>query len=204
VLAYDVTISACGATTGALAPVTAATASTAKTLTVAAGDVTTATPIFVCMSKPSTGNTATPITATLAGATVPAATTDAVTSVSGSGYPVQYNGSSVTVNNYVPKAMTGWIQYIRVANTGSVEAPVTATFIDETTGNAGASGVVTTLKPGAVKTLSSNDIETALASSPADTARPRVRITAPTNELTVQDMLFTPNGSFTNNTSQLK
>ena len=33
-------------------------------------------------------------------------------------------------------------------------------------------------------------------------ARPRIRVTAPTTGLTVQNMLFTPNGSFTNNSSK--
>ena len=61
--------------------------------------------------------------------------------------------------------------------------------------------IIPSLSAGAVKNLTAADIEAALGTQ-AETARPRLRITAPSNSLTVQNMLFTPNTSFTNNSAQ--
>lgn len=64
----------------------------------------------------------------------------------------------------------------------------------------GASAPVVTLKPGASKTIHGSDIEAALGVTLAAGARPRLRVTAPTTGLTVQNMLIT-SGGFTNNSS---
>ena len=119
-------------------------------------------------------------------------------------FALAYNAQVVDVINYVPVAVgTGWQQYLRIVNTGSVDATVSAAIIDEATGVAGTSVVIPavgTLKKGAAMTITSQQIEAAVGAIAA-TARPRIRITAPTNGLTVQNMLFTPNGGFTNNSS---
>lgn len=200
VVSYDVVSSGCiaGNQQGALAAITTATASTAKTLTVTAANVTTAIPIYVCMTKPSASNTAAPITVTISGSTVPGTgVTNAAVTASGSGYAVVYNGSQIDIRNYVPVAVTGYTNYLRVINTGSISAAVTAAVIDEVTGVVGTAGtLITTLAAGAAKTLSPTEVEAAIGTQPAS-ARPRIRITAPTNGMNVQNFLFTPNGSFT-------
>lgn len=200
VLSYDITSTGCIAANqkGALTAFTALTNSTAKTLVVTSGNLTTATPIFVCMTKPSTGNTATPITATLLGSTVPSASADAATSVTGVGYAVSFNGSSKDVRTYVPASATGYSSSIRIINSGTVSAAVSGAFVDPVTGLAGSNVVVIpSLAAGAASTLTSAQIEAAIGgTAPAATARPRLRFTAPTNSLEIQSFILSPNGTF--------
>ena len=69
-------------------------------------------------------------------------------------------------------------------------------MIDETTGVAGTAAVlVPALASGGAATLNATEIEAALGTM-ADTARPRIRITAPTNGMDVQTYVFNPNGNF--------
>lgn len=179
----------------------AAAAATAITVTGAA-QPTTGTNYYVCLTANGTTPlvTGTPsFTATL---TKTSTATDSNNVLAATNlYPLRLNGTQVDVTNYVPAAVTGWTQFIRVANTGSVAASVFASVIDETTGTAGTPvAVINNLLPGAVMNLTSTQIEAAVGAQP-EAARPRIRITAPTNALKVQNMLFTPNGSFTNNSS---
>lgn len=182
---------------------TASNASAAASLTVPVASIASGTPLYLCLSAPGAGQTATPITANITAELLNnvVVATAGKTTTAGAGYALGYNGTQIDVTNYVPAAMSGWTQYIRVANTGALSAPVSAAFVDES-GNVGTSVVVIpSLAAGAVKNLEAADIEAALGAQ-AVGARPRLRITAPSNGLTVQNMLFTPNGSFTNNSAQ--
>ena len=193
----------CAAPVASATTFTTTTASAAATISVPIASVTSGNPVYVCLSAPSATNVATPIsptiTATLANSAV---ATAGQTQVTGAGYALGYNGTQIDVSNYLPivLATSGFEQYLRIANTGSREAAVSVALIDQDTGVVGASAPVVTLKPGASKTIRGSDIEAALGVTLAAEARPRLRVTAPTTGLTVQNMLMTP-GGFTNNSS---
>lgn len=197
----DITSSGCAAAIGGTttAAFTSTTNSAKTTITVPTGSLTTGTPIFVCMSAPSAGNTASPITASLTGTITSAVATDAKPAVTGNGYALGYNGSQTDVRSYVPAATSGYKSYVRVINTGSVTAAVSATPISAAgvTGNAGTLG---TLAAGASATYDSTAIEAALtaAGNAAFSAseRPRIRISAPTNSMSVQSFFLNPDNSF--------
>jgi hypothetical protein len=190
---------ACANLTGnATATLTATTAATAVSITVPVGTWPgTAAPLWVCLTAPSTGNLATPLTPTISAVVNPTSTTDLPGSVAATtGFALDYNGSQVDVRNYVPAAVTGWTTIVRVINTGTVAAKVSGAVIDETTGAVGTAGtLVTSLAAGAAATLNSTDIEAALGPI-GSAARPRIRITAPTNTMDVQTYVFNPNGNF--------
>ncbi len=186
----------CAGPIGATAAMTAASAGLAATVTIPTP--TAATVYYVCQDAPSAGNVAAPITATIAASLTPAVGTDAPTTATGLGYALNYNGSQVDVRNYVPLAVAGWTQYLRIINTGSVTASVSAQAISDTTGlPVGTPAVIiANMAPGVATTLSSTQIEAAIGAQAA-TSRPRIRVTAPTNGMDVQNFVFTPNGSFT-------
>lgn len=166
---------------------TSTTKLTAKTL-VTVVPVTTGTDWFVCMTPPGSGKTATPITATISAVVAPASTKDLIATVSGTGYPLDYNGSKVDVKTYFPAALSvyGYQSFIRVTNTGAVAAVVSGAFITETTGDVGGAFPLTGVLPaGASKVLTGAQIEAVLG-APAAADRPRLRLTAPTNGLQVQ------------------
>lgn len=183
---------------------TALDATAAASLTVPVASIASGTPLYLCLSAPGAGQTASPITANITAELLNnvVVATAGKTTTAGAGYALGYNGTQIDVTNYVPAAVSGWTQFIRVANTGALSAPISAAFVNETTGAVGTSAVIVpSLPAGAVKNLTATDIEAALGAQ-AEGARPRLRITAPSNNLTVQNMLFTPNGSFTNNSAQ--
>lgn len=182
VLSYSVNDLTCAGGLSPTAAITSLTASTSKTLTVAAGDLTTATPITICLTKPSSPNLATPFTPVITASTVSTVPAkDTADTATGNGYPVDYNGQTKIVRNYIPAAVTGYVQTVRVSNTGSVAAPVSMTLIDEATGTSGSTVVVVAnLAAGATARLSQAQIEAALGTVAAS-ARPRIRVTAPTN-----------------------
>lgn len=185
---------------GALPAILSSNSTTKKTLTVAAGDLATGAPIAICMTKPGTGKVAAPLLVTIAAATVPgglAAGTDTGDTASGPGYFLDYNGQSKVVRNYIPSGVTGYIQTVRVINTGSVAAPVSMTLIGED-GVAGTPVVVIpSLAAGATARLSQAQVEAAVGAIAA-TARPRLRVTAPTNGMDVQSFFNNANGAYTN------
>ncbi|MDD2914288.1 MAG: hypothetical protein PHP70_03125 [Gallionella sp.] len=104
------------------------------------------------------------------------------------------NGSTFNVRNYVPAAATGYSTFVRVINTGSLSAAVSVALVDETTGTAGTAGTLATLAAGAARNFTPAEIE-AVTGAVASTARPRLRITAPTNTMDVQTFLVQPNGT---------
>lgn len=194
---------AVGTASAALDATTAATA--VKVVSTAAP--ATKTPVYVCLTlkaAPITAvNAATPVTPTISAVLKKTVATDASNSIAAAaGYALGYNGSLVDVTNYVPAGVTGWTQFLRVVNTGGQTAAVSAAVIDEVTGVAGtAVQVIPSLAAGAVKNLTAAELEAAVGAVDA-TKRPRIRFTAPTTGMNVQNMLFTPNGSFTNNSSK--
>lgn len=205
---YSANLDCTGATGGVA--VTAANAAAAKTLTVAAGDLTTAVPIYVCMAAPTATNIATPITATIAATALPAAalTKDASTSASGTGYSVAYNGAVVDTNGYFPGSLSqfGYQMFTRIVNTGTTSTPIQAAFIAQNTGTVGNAITLTLpsihtgnqLAPGASVTLSNSQIDTQLGLTSANSAdRPRLRITGNTSTLRVQTFIQSSNGVIT-------
>lgn len=196
-------------TTAVGTPSTAFDATTAATAVkvVSTAAPTNKAPVYVCLTlkgAPITAaNAATPVTPTISAVLKKTATTDAANNVAATAaYALGYNGSLVDVTNYVPAGVTGWTQYLRVVNTGGQTAAVSAAVIDEVTGVAGtAVQVIPSLAAGATKNLTAADLEAAVGAVEA-TKRPRIRFTAPTTGMNVMNMLFTPNGSFTNNSSK--
>lgn len=164
---------------------------------------TSTTKYYLCMTIPTASVTSValvPGTPTLA-ATL-AHTNTAIDSsnvvAAANMYPLAYNGSQVDVNNFVPAAATGYINYVRVINTGSSTAAISAAKIDSTLGTAGTSGVLGgagfTLAPGATYNFTPTQVEDAIGGTLAVTERPRLRITAPTSGLKVQSIVSQPNG----------
>ncbi|MBI5909996.1 MAG: hypothetical protein HY848_08600 [Betaproteobacteria bacterium] len=184
---------------------TAALAAAATSLTVTGGTVpVSATTYHLCMTV--NGTTAiVPGTSSAVYTLVKAAgtATDANdVTASQALYPLAYNAQVIDVNNFLPAAVTGWSQFYRITNTGSVAAAVSAAFINESTGVVGTSGtVITSLAAGASSTVTGAAIE-AVIGTQTSTARPRIRFTAATNGMRVTNILFTPNGSFTNNSAE--
>lgn len=151
---------------------------------------------YLCMTAPATTGSIPLGTPTATFTFTKTTTTDSATTASGSLYTLANNGSIVDVRNYVPAAVTGWNTIIRVINTGTVAADISAALIDETTGTVGTGTVVITAMPsGAATTINAATLEGMIGAVPAD-ARPRIRISGPTNGLDVQTYVFNPNGNF--------
>ena len=117
-------------------------------------------------------------------------------------YDLGYNGASVTVRNYIPSGVTGYIQTVRLINTGSSTATAYVSVIDDVTGVATTPVAVgTAMATGAAQRLSQATIEAALATGGvtiASTARPRLRFTAATASMEAQSFFNNANGAYTN------
>jgi hypothetical protein len=135
--------------------------------------------------------------ATTSAATAVTATNMQGESASGSLYTLTSNGVQIDMRVMTTAATTGWTTVLRLINTGSVAAPVTATYLN-TDGTVGASGqILANLVPGATAMISSAQVETALGVSLAASGNPpRLRITAPTNNMRVQAWVQSPNGAW--------
>jgi hypothetical protein len=187
--------------------VTTGTATAAQTVVVtAANAVANDTFQVICMSAPvGAGNLATPIQPTLAATVTPGTATNAIGVASGTGYNLQYNGSTVTVNSYWPGALSGFnfTGYLRVTNTGSVPAAVSLAHLSPTNGGAGTSSVIiSSLAAGETRLLTSAQVDALVGAAPSGLTAGRVRVTAPTDGLRVQSMLQFNNGNlveFANN-----
>lgn len=197
VLSYETTGGAglCTTVAGALTAFTATTGATKATLTILTADLVNTAPLFVCMTKPSTGNTVSPITPTINATLTANAAADQTVVASGTGYALTYNGSQVDIRSYVPAANTGYTSYARVVNTGTVASDVSVAVINGTTGVVGTAGkVVNALPAGGAVTLDATQIE-AVTGAIAATDRPRLRFTASTNGMNVQSFMSQPNGT---------
>ncbi len=114
------------------------------------------------------------------------------------GYALTTNGQTVDVRSYIPAGTPGYTSYVRVINSGTVTAVVSAQWLyeDGTTGTAVALG--SALAAGGAHTYTSTDIETAIG-APTSTIgqnRPRLRLTAPTSGLQAQSFFLNPGSSF--------
>ncbi len=141
------------------------------------------------------------------------------TSAVGSLYDLKQNGKTINVINFLPSAIptSAFQTFIRVANAGSNGAQLRVQLISET-GTVSAAANVTSatsssgtgtnpsftgvLAPAASVSLTSKDIENALAAAgvtaPAIGDRPRVRFSGAFGRLQVQAYIKNPDGSFTN------
>lgn len=195
--------------TTTLAPVTAAVATTTTSVKIASTKlVGNKAPVYVCVTAPAPAAAMTPATFTVAATSGATGLADTVAATNGDA--LAYNGQQIDIRNYVPAANVGWTNYLRIINTGSVNATVSAQVIDETTGLPVGTPVALNVVPGATAgtyaagqlkagaaiSLPATEIEKAIGVQLVG-ARPRIRITAPTNGMNVQSFLFTPNGSFT-------
>lgn len=192
---------ACGAAASATSATftTAALAAAATTLSAPAIQTTTGTAYDVCMTVNGTTVIAAG-TPSLGLATGVAVAQNSVSTFAATALEtLALNGASYDVRNYVPLAATGYTTFVRVINTGSVSAAVSAALVNETTGVVGTAGVLGTLAAGAAVNYTSTQVEAA-AGTVAATARPRIRITAPTNGMNVQTFLASPNGNITDMT----
>jgi hypothetical protein len=142
------------------------------------------------------------VTATL---TAPAALNVAPVTIAKTAlYNLPTNGGNATVRSYIPAANGSgggvYQSFIRVINTGSVSANISAAIVSDTTGLTGVPGVIVKALPaGAAATLTSSVIETAIVAAggtaPTKDSRPRLYVSGPTS-LTVQSFFLSPNGDF--------
>ena len=198
----------CATYTGGGTAITTSNATSAITLS--GGAAVSGTTIYVCMSAPGVDSNnvqqlMAPLTATLAATVTPGTNTDLIPTATGTGYALVYNGSTYTTNTYFPAAIGtyGYSTYTRVVNTGGVTANVSGSFVNGTTGSTGTAAViVSNLAPGAAVLLNNADVEAAIGVSPALNDRPRLKVTAPTNGLVVQNYVQSPNGTFTEVSAQ--
>ena len=160
----------------------------------------TATPTYVCMTVDGTTvipATTPSLTATL---TPTAGTAENKPTATGNLYALALNGATVDVRGYVPWAnvANGYSQFLRVINTGTSAAAVTATVINAD-GSTGGSGTILTsaqFPVGSSTTIRADAIEAAVGALAAS-ARPRIRISAPTSMISVQSLLSVPGGIVT-------
>ena len=168
------------------------------TFTFAGGTLpTSGTPFYVCLTVPANTVQIPLGTPTASFAFTKTTTTDAANTAAGNLYSLVYNGSQVDVRNYVPAANASWVDVVRLINTGTVTATVSGQFINETTGAliGTSQAIATSLPPGGTATLTSSQIEAVLGAQAAS-SRPRLRISAPTNGMDVQNYISTPQGGF--------
>lgn len=190
----------CATATLATATLNSTTAPTVATFTGAALPVT-ATDYFVCYTVAAT-TPAIPVTQpTLALTVNKTAGTDQTDTVSATLYNLQLNGQQVDVRSYVPVGNTGYTSWVRVINTGTVAAPVSGQFLyaDGTVGTAGT--IISNLAAGGSMSLNADAVEAGIgAPTGGAAARPRLRVTAPTNGMQVQSFISNPDNSITDMT----
>lgn len=193
------TDTACTATVGAGSAATLDTGKTTATWTgvTKAGSTT---PTYVCMTVD--GTTVIPATTPSLSATLTptAGTAEGTPTATGNLYALTLNGATVDVRGYVPWAnvANGYSQFLRLINTGTSAAAVTATVINAD-GSTGGSGTVLTSAQfgvGSSINLRADAIEAVVGVLDID-ARPRIRISAPTSMISVQSLLSVPGGIVT-------
>ena len=188
--------------TAVTAATTTATLSQTATNAQASTDLVT-NGVFVCSdySGVTAGSTLSQMTPSITASLVKASTAYTGDSLAAStGYALNNNGQTRDVRSYIPAATVGYTSFVRVINTGTIAAAVTGIFLNED-GTTSGSGVIGTLAAGGTKTFASSAIETSVGFAPAATARPRLRLTAPTSGLEAQSFFLTnANGNFSDST----
>ena len=197
---YSLATGSCGTTgtsvTSTQAPTTIAASTTTVTLS-SLGVPVSGTPILVCATFPGNA-TITPYKANLAAVLTGTGSYLGETLAATPMYDLGYNGASVTVRNYIPSGVTGYIQTVRLINTGNSTATAFVSLIDDTTGVATTPVAVgSPMAPGSAQRLSQAAIETAVGPIAA-TARPRLRFTAATSTIEAQSFFNNANGAYTN------
>lgn len=180
--------------------VTGATATITLTLAAASNaPVASTTPVVVCATFPSTAAIS-PYQPNIAVAVAPSS----ATAYTGSSlaatalYNLTNNASQVDVLNYIPAAVTGYLQTIRLINAGSVAATPTVALINEATGVVGnAVSIGTSIPAGGSLRLNQAAIEALVGALPSN-VRPRLRFVANTPSLKVQSLFNNANGAYTN------
>lgn len=160
------------------------------------------TPYYLCMRLPAHTTTSVALlegTPTIAATITHTATTvDSNTSVTATSmFALVKNGSTSYVRNYVPAAVTGFVEIVRISNTGAIAAPVTITMNSESGAQIGSAYTTASLAAGATIRLTQAVIEAGVGGTLASTDRPRLTVTAPTNGMDVQSIMFS-NGVYTN------
>lgn len=126
-------------------------------------------------------------------------------------YNLVANGVQVDVRNYVPAAAAvpsgGWKSIVRIINTDEGQSADVLGTVLHRNGDLGASALLVTLKPREVVYMQSADIDAKLNAAATATAttfgaddtgsNARLRLTAATSSIRVQNYLFNPvNGNF--------
>jgi len=204
---YSLATGSCGGTvasvpvTSTQAPAAILASTTSVTLSSLAVPAT-GVPIFVCGTFPGTA-AITPYKPTVAAVLTRASTSYVGETLAATNmYDLGYNGASVTVRNYIPSGVTGYVQTVRLINTGSSSATAFVSLIDDVTGVATTPVTVgSAMAPGAAQRLSQATIEAALATAGvtvSSTSRPRLRFTAATATMEAQSFFNNANGAYTN------
>ena len=206
-----------GNSTATFAATTAPAATAVTAADVAAGIAPALTssilgPFYVCVIPTTTPNatqwvsgqpSVTVATLSQSGAGAPASVT-----TSGALYQLLPNGGSAYVREYIPASVSpAYTSFIRVINTGSVSANISAAVVSDVTGLTGTSGTIATAVPaGGAVTLTSAQVEAAIVhaggvapggQSATDPTgyRPRLFVSAPTT-IAVQSFILQSNGTF--------
>jgi hypothetical protein len=206
---YSLKTGGCGgATVGSTQAPTAITAATTSVTLSSIAVPASGTAISVCATFPGSEAIA-PYKANIAAALTASTANKYVgeTLTAFAGYDLGYNGASVTVRNYIPSGVTGYVQTVRLINTGSSSAIAYLSLIDEVTGVATTPVAIgTAIAPGAAQKYTQAGIEAALGYSVGSpltsTKRPRLRFTAATGSMEAQTFFNNANGAYTNLTGQ--
>ncbi len=163
------------------------------TFTFAAGTIpTNAVPNYLCLGVPATVGSIPVTTPTASFTFTKTVATDAADSAAGTLYALTQNGVIRDVRSYIPAATVGYTSFVRVINAGALAAAVTGQWVFED-GSFGTPAVLIASHPanGSV-TLTSTQIEAVLgAPAVIGTNRPRLRLSAPTNDLQAQSFFLT-------------
>jgi len=111
-------------------------------------------------------------------------------------------GTTVPVQSYIPAALaaSGFSSFIRVINNGTLPTSVAVALIDASTGQTRASGQLASALPAnAAVTFSAAQVEAALGVALDAQERPRILVTSPSNDLSVQSFQSNPGGVVTQN-----
>jgi len=206
---YTVTIAAGGASTVDLK----ATAANITAVLTAAGSQDLSRRTNICYEAPGTAVIPTAQFSLVSGSLSKITGSNEATNkiCPGKLYNLKANGVQVDVRNYVPAIVGpisgGWKSVVRIINTDeSQTADVTGTVLHRN-GDLGASALLATLKPREVVYMLSADIDAKLNAAATgvltsfgadDTgANARLRLTAPSSSIRVQNYVFNPsNGNF--------
>jgi hypothetical protein len=156
-------------------------------------------PQYICMTVKATNTTAIlPTQYSATAITKPTVATELGDSIASTNLlKTELNGAVVVSRNYIPAAVTGYIQTFRLINTGKVAAVPSVTLI----GQDGVAGTTmslgTSIAVGGTLRLSQADIEGKIGAQDG-AIRPRLRFTAPTDAMELQTFVNTPAGVYSN------